>query len=75
MSLNFLTLDGYGFFIWTAYIFTFLCCFGLYWKTKKALKKQEKIFLNKYNQFAVTKTVQIEQKKVAKEILPVGRSI
>ena len=75
MSLNFLTLGGYGLFIWPAYIFTFLCCISLYKKTKNALKKQERIFLNEYKEFTAVKTVQIKQKKVTKEILPVGRVI
>ena len=75
MSLNFLTLGGYGLFIWPAYIFTFLCCISLYNKTKKALKKQERIFLNEYKEITAVKAEQIKQKKVAKEILPIGRAI
>ena len=75
MSLNFLTLDGSGLFIWPAYIFTFLCFISLYAKNKKALKKQEKMFLNEHKEFTAVKTTQIKQREVTKEILPISRAI
>ena len=48
MSLEFLNLQGYGLFVWPAFIFTFLSCFLLYLKTKREFKKQEKIFLKSF---------------------------
>ena len=41
-------LGGYGFFVWPSFIFTLATCFIFYLKTKKELKKQEKIFLSEF---------------------------
>ena len=60
MNLEFLILDGYGQFVWPAFIFTFVSCFALYVKTKKEFQKQEKIFLKKFEQ---TQTENIETAK------------
>ena len=45
MYIELLTLGGYGQFVWPAFIFTFVCCFSLYLKTKRELTKQERLFL------------------------------
>ena len=60
MILEFLILDGYGYFVWSAFIFTFSSCFLLYLKTKKELQEQEKLFLKEFKQ------VQIEKIKITK---------
>ena len=49
MNIELLVFNGYGQFIWPAFIFTFSICFLLYLKTKKDFEKQEKLFLNKFN--------------------------
>ena len=41
--MELLILNQYGQFVWAAFLFTFLSCFLLYFKTKKEFKKQEKI--------------------------------
>ena len=46
MDFNFLFLNGYGQFVWPAFIFTFSSCFILYSKTFKKFKKYEKLYLN-----------------------------
>ena len=50
MSLSFFIFDAYNLFIWPAFIFTFICFFYLYLKTKNELQKQEKAFLNELKQ-------------------------
>ena len=50
MYLEFLILGGYGQFVWSAYIFTFVSCFTLYVKIKREFQKQEKMFLKEFNQ-------------------------
>ena len=50
MNLELFILGGYGYFVWPAFIFTFLSCFALYLKTNKEFKKQEIMFLNKFGQ-------------------------
>tara|TARA_B100000378_G_scaffold75382_1_gene58657 strand:+ start:333 stop:560 length:228 start_codon:yes stop_codon:yes gene_type:complete len=69
MNIEFLTLGGYGQFVWPAFIFTFVSCFSLYLKTKKELNKQEKLFLIEYKQVAAAKIKVAKQKKLSKEVL------
>ena len=69
MNIEFLVLGGYGQFVWSAFIFTFVSCFLLYLKTKKELKKQEKMFLIEFKQIPVRKTEVAKQKELLKEVL------
>ena len=69
MNLELLILGGYGQFVWPAFIFTFVSCFLLYLKTKKELKKQEKMFLIEFKQIPVRKTEVAKQKELLKEVL------
>ena len=69
MNLDFFILSGYGQFVWPAFIFTFVSCFFLYLKTKKELKKQEKMFLIEFKQTPVMKIKVGKQKEFSKEIL------
>ena len=43
MNLEIFILNGYGQYVWPAFLFSFLLCTYLYFKTKKELKEQEKI--------------------------------
>ena len=70
MNIELLTLGGYGYFVWSAFIFTFLCCFSLYLKTKKELNKQEKLFLIEHKKVSVAKLEFAKQKGFSKEVLP-----
>tara|TARA_B110000014_G_C19684175_1_gene358723 strand:- start:287 stop:517 length:231 start_codon:yes stop_codon:yes gene_type:complete len=63
MILDFLSLGGYGQFVWPAFIFAFMSYLTLYLKVKKELKKNEKIFFSKFKSLAVTKTKIIHQKR------------
>ena len=69
MDLEFFILGGYGQFVWSAFIFTFVSCLILYIKTKKELQKQEKMFLNEYGELHTAKIKKVEKKKIAKEVL------
>ena len=69
MNIEFLVLGGYGQFVWPAFIFTFVSCFLLYLKTKKELKKQEKMFLIEFKQIPVRKTEVAKQKELLKKVL------
>ena len=70
MNMELLILDGYGQFVWPAFIFTFVSCFLLYIKTKKDLIRQEKMFLIEFKQIPVRKTEVSKQKEFSKEVLP-----
>ena len=69
MNLELLVLGGYGQFVWPAFIFTFVCCFLLYIKTKKELKRQEKILSIEFKQMPITKIEVSKQKELLKEVL------
>ena len=64
MNLEIFILNGYGQFVWPAFLFTFLSCFFLFLKTKAEFRKQEKIFLNTFEQPRVIKIKIAEQKEV-----------
>ena len=74
MNLEFFILDGYGQFVWPAFIFTFVSCVALYRKTKKELQKQEKMFLNEYEELHTVQIKSAKAKKMTQEVLS-GRSI
>ena len=67
--MEFFILGGYGNFVWSAFIFTFVTCFLLYLKTKKELKKQEKKFLIEFKQIPVSEIEITEQKELSEKIL------
>ena len=64
MNLEIFILNGYGQFVWPAFLFTFLSCFFLFLKTKAEFRKQEKIFLNTFEQSKVIKIQIAKQKEV-----------
>ena len=72
--MDFFILDGYGQFVWPAFIFTFVSCFYLYLKTKMEFQKQEKIFLNEFKQLKTIKIEVAKSKEIKKKILS-GSSI
>ena len=72
--MDFFILDGYGQFVWPAFVFTFASCFYLYLKTKREFQKQEKIFLNEFKQLQTIKIEVDKRKETRKKILS-GSSI
>ena len=63
MNLELLILGGYGQFVWPAFIFTFVSCFVLYFKTKKEFQKQEKKFLKEFKHIQTTKIETVKKKE------------
>ena len=63
-------LGVYDYFVWPSFVFTLVTCFLYYMKTKKELKKQEKLFISEFKYSNVTKTNTFKEKKVTKEALP-----
>ena len=74
MNLDLFILGGYGQFVWPAFVFTFVSCFYLYLKTKREFQKQEKIFLNEFEQQQTIKIEVAKSKEIKKKILS-GSSI
>ena len=69
MDLEFFILGGYGQFVWSAFIFTFVSCLILYIKTKKEFQKQEKMFLKEYEKLQPAEVRATKEKKITKEVL------
>jgi len=69
MNTEFFILNGYGQFVWPAFIFTFVSCFSLYLKTKKELQKQEKIYLKEFEQSQTIKIETGKRKETKKQAL------
>ena len=74
MNTEFFILNGYGQFVWPAFIFTFVSCFSLYLKTKKEFQKQEKIFIKEFKQSQTIK-VEVDKRKKTKEEVLSGSTI
>jgi len=69
MIQDLFVLNGYGQFVWPAFMFTFLSCYILYIKTLKEFKKQEKLFLSEFKQIKIVKIENNNGKKVPQEAL------
>ena len=63
MNLELFLFNGYGQFVWPAFIFTFSSCFFLYAKTYKKFKRYEKLYLNEYVQNPDIKTEELDLRK------------
>jgi len=63
MNLELFLFNGYGQFVWPAFIFTFFSCFFLYAKTYKKFKRYEKLYLNEYVQNPDIKTEELDLRK------------
>ena len=70
MINNFINMNGYGIFVWSSFIITFLVCWLVYYKTRKTLKKYEKEFANEIQELSdqQKKTV-LSNSKIASKIL------
>ena len=70
MNYNFILMNGYGIFVWSSFIITFLVCGIFYYKTRKSLKKYEKEFAKEIEALSTEqkKTV-LENSKVASKVL------
>ena len=70
MIQNFISMNGYGLFVWLSFAITFLACGILYYKTYKTLKKYEKDFAKELNQLSeAERKLVLEKSKVASQFL------
>ena len=69
MIQNFISMNGYGFFVWLSFAITFLACGMLYYKTYKTLKKYEKDFAEDLKQLTEEeRKLVLEKSKVANQV-------
>ena len=70
MIQNFISMNGYGIFVWLSFAITFLACGIVYYKTYKTLKKYEKDFAKELSQLSETeRKLVLEKSKVASQFL------
>ena len=62
-------MNGYGIYVWSSFLFTFLVCLFLFLKTKKSLIKLEKDFIKETQSLSYEQLEDLKRQKVAKEIL------
>ena len=70
MISNFISMNGYGLYVWLSFSITLIACVYVYYKTYKTLKKYEKEFANELDKLSDTerKTV-LKKSKVATQVL------
>ena len=69
MNFEFLIMNGFGVYVWSAFAFTFIVCLFLYIRTRKTLEKLEKDFIKEANNLSEEQFEDIKKQKIAKEIL------
>ena len=69
MNINIFLMSGYGLYVWSAFIFTFLICLYLFLKTKKSLNKLEKDYKEEVKKLSIEKVETLNTRKISKEIL------
>ena len=70
MISNFITMNGYGLYVWLSFSVVFISCAVVYFKTKKTLKKYEQEFLAELQTLTLEeKNKALENSKVAQQIL------
>jgi heme exporter protein D len=62
-------MNGYGLYIWSAYIFTLIGFVSLFLVTKLQLLKEQKRFVSKFGLLNVEKTRVAKSQNINKEIL------
>ncbi|MDC0511277.1 hypothetical protein OAN49_00370 [Pelagibacteraceae bacterium] len=70
MIQNFLSMNGYGLFVWASFSITFISCAIVFYKTQKTLKKYESEFAKEINELSAEKRKSVvENSKIASRIL------
>mgnify|MGYP000864599995 FL=1 len=70
MIQNFLSMNGYGLFVWASFLITLISCAIVFYKTQKTLKKYEREFAKEINELSAEKRKSVvENSKIASQIL------
>ena len=69
MNLDVFLMNGYGIYVWSSFLLTFLVCLFLFLKTRKTLKKLERDFIKEAQSLSQQQLKDLKTQKVAKEIL------
>ncbi len=69
MIREILLMDGYGFYVWAAFLFTFLCFVTLYVVTKIQYTKEMNKFILKFGNLNSERAAFAKSQSINKEIL------
>jgi len=70
MIQNFISMNGYGLFVWLSFAITFLVCAIVYYRTYRTLKKYEKDFAKELDQLSESeRKLVLEKSKIASQVL------
>ena len=76
MINEFISMNGYGLYVWLSFSIVLISCAIVYYKTKKTLKKYEKEFLDELQALsAKEKNKVLKSSKVAQQILATNTKI
>jgi len=70
MITEFISMNGYGLYVWLSFSIVFISCAAVYLKTKKTLKKYEREFLNELQALSLEeRNKALETSRIARQIL------
>ena len=70
MIQNYLSMNGYGIYVWLSFFATILVCAIVYYKTYKTLKKYEKEFAKELSELSESeRKLVLEKSKIASQVL------
>ena len=70
MIKDFILMNGYGIFVWTSFVITFLVCVIFYYKTLKTLKKYEREFVKEIEELSnEQKKIVLSNSEIASKII------
>jgi heme exporter protein CcmD len=76
MISNFITMGGYGLYVWLSFSIVFISCSVVYIKTKKTLKKYEKEFLTELQALTLEeRNKALENSQVVQQILATNSKV
>ena len=62
-------MNGYGIYVWSSFLLTFLVCLFLFLRTRKKLKKLEKDFVEDTQNLYQQQLKDFKKQRIVKEIL------
>ena len=69
MIINFINMNGYGIYVFSAFIFTLLNFAGLYLIVRSQLKKEQQKFAKEFSKLDEQKIFEANKQNINKEIL------
>ena len=76
MISNFITMNGYGLYVWLSFGIVFISCTVVYFKTRKTLKKYEQEFLVELQALTLEeKNKVVKNSRVAQQILATSSKV